>query len=303
MAQQRLLGDFLISRVVEHEGPFASASVVIAGFDEDRIKDHEDWIRPHYLTPDNELIMAFQSYVIQTPTANILIDTCVGQDKPRPSRASWHMQQQPRYLAELQSLGLGMDDIDYVFCTHMHADHVGWNTVLDNGRWVPTFKNAKYLFGKEEYAHWHEAHQLSLSTPTPSPNHGSFEDSVLPVVESGQAQMVESDFEIEAGLYLGAAFGHTPGTCVLHANSKDQRALFAGDIFHSPVQLVDLGWSSRFCSDPVAAAEVRQAVTHAICDSNTLLFAGHFPNCLGGHVRRGERTPSSAESFVFKATD
>ena len=148
----------------------------------------------------------FHSYLIQTGRHRILVDACVGNDKERPYRASWHRAQFP-FMQSLAQAGVSPEDIDFVCCTHMHADHVGWNTRLQNGQWVPTFPKARYVFAQTEYSHWEKTHREALAKGEPSPNHGSFADSVLPVVEAGRALMVQDDFEL-----IGWDFVSNPST-------------------------------------------------------------------------------------------
>lgn len=277
------IGEFLVDRVVETEGAFAPIDFILPQVDLARVEAQSHWIRPRYLSEDNRLVMSFHSYVLTTPHHRILIDTCVGNDKSRPARPSWH-QQQGSYLQTLAALGLAPEDIDFVCCTHLHADHVGWNTQLRDGRWVPTFPKARYVFARSEYTHWEQIHRQALARGEPAPNHGSFADSVLPVMEAGQAELVREDFEFEEGVYLRPALGHTPGTCCLHAHSQGARGLFSGDILHTPVQLLDLSWSSRFCEDPLQSAQTRRRLVESVADTGTVLLAGHFPSPTAGQI-------------------
>ena len=287
MKTQRI-GQFTVDRVTESEGPFAPVDFILPNVDMAQLEAHADWVRPGFVDDQNRLVMSFHSYVLRTPRCNILIDTCVGNHKERPLRAAWH-RQESHYLATLAAAGVQPQDIDYVCCTHLHADHVGWNTSLRDGAWVPTFPNARYVFARTEYTHWEAAHREALASGGLVPNHGSFADSVLPVVEAKQALMVDDGFEFDHGIHLHAASGHTPGNCVLHARSQDVHAVFSGDILHSPVQLVNPDWSSRFCHDPVQAATVRHALAAAMADTPSLLLAGHFPSPVAGRVvRRGD---------------
>ena len=81
----------------------------------------------------------------------VLVDTCTGQDKGHPPPFDFPKQ---RWLDEFKAAGLTFEQIDYVFCTHLHVDHVGWNTRLIDGLWVPTFPNARYVFDKTEFETW-----------------------------------------------------------------------------------------------------------------------------------------------------
>lgn len=282
------LGEFSIDRVVESEGPFAPLEMMLPGITAADIDAHADWLKPLFVAPDNRAIMGFHSYILKTPHHTILIDACVGNDKERPERPTWH-RQQFRYLEAMAAVGVHPEEIDFVCCTHLHADHVGWNTRLHEDRWVPTFTNARYVFAKTEYEHWESAHRKSKEQGLPVLNHGSFADSVLPVVDAGRALMVGDDYEFETGVYLQAAHGHTPGNCTLHAHSEGRHAVFSGDILHTPAQLINPAWSSRFCVDPLQSAATRARLVHALADTSTLLLTGHFPTPVAGRiVSRGD---------------
>jgi glyoxylase-like metal-dependent hydrolase (beta-lactamase superfamily II) len=233
------LGEFRIDRVLESEGTFAPAKVLMPQFNPVMLAQAEAdaWLRPQFLTADDALVMGFQSFVIRTGRLTILIDGCVGNDKERPQRETWHRRRSSAYLDQLTALGLSPDDIDVVMCTHLHADHVGWNTVLKDGRWVPTFPRARYLFSRTEYEFWEAAHRAALAAGGPPTNHGSFADSVLPVVEAGRAELVGDGHEVCAGVRIDAAPGHTPGNSVIAVQSGGQRALLTGDVIHTPVQI------------------------------------------------------------------
>ena len=287
------IGDFDVHRVIETEGPFAPVSMLLPGVDMARLEAHAHWLRPQFVSADNLAVMSFHSHVLRTGRHNVLIDACVGNDKERPLRASWH-HQEFGYLQALTQAGLQPQDIDFVCCTHLHADHVGWNTQLRDGRWVPTFPKARYVFGKTEYTHWEAAHRQAVAEGAAVPNHGSFADSVLPVVDAGQAMMVNSGFEFEAGIELHDAHGHTAGNCLLDARSQGAHAVFAGDILHTPAQLIDLSLSSRFCHDSGQAAQTRSELVHRLADTPSLLFSGHFPSPTAGRI------VAKSDHFRFK---
>lgn len=279
--QTQKIGQFTVDMVLESEGSFSPLDFVVPGITAEQIAEHSHWLKPVYVTDDNRVNMSFHSYVLQTPKHNILIDSCAGNDKERPLRPPWH-RQQFTYLQNMARLGLQPGDIDFVCCTHMHADHVGWNTRLHNGQWVPTFPRARYVFANAEYSHWEKEHRHALAHGLDAPNHGSFADSVLPVIDAGLAMMVDSGFEFEAGIQLQAAPGHTAGNCLLDARSQGEHGVFAGDILHTPAQLIDLSLSSRFCHDPALASQTRSELVHQLADTSTLLFTGHFPSPTAG---------------------
>ena len=222
-----------------------------------------------------------RSYLMQVDGLNVLIDTCCGNDKIRS--VPWADRLQSAYLQNLRQLGIGTDDIHVVLCTHLHVDHVGWNTRLENGRWVPTFRNARYLFSRKDYEYFsrqtHEAHHRE-----------AFQDSVLPVVDAGLADIVESDHcvhrEIEDGIWLQAAFGHSAGCVVVNAQRGGSLAVFAGDVVHHPVQLVRPDAPFFADEDPVTACATRRRLFEQWADSGAVVYPAHFPDAPAGRVHR-----------------
>ena len=229
-----VIGEFQISRVVEGEGPLFDAQTFLPDSTPDVIEANSDWLIPQYIDPDSgQLILAIQSYIVRTPRHTILVDTCVGNDKPRPMRPMWDMMNGP-YLADLAVAGVRPEEVDFVLCTHLHVDHVGWNTRLVDGRWVPTFPNAKYIFAKKEYDFWETRHREGTQVPVPN----VYDDSVLPVMEAGQAVLVDMDHQIGDGMWFEPAPGHTDGNVVVNLQSNDASAVLSGDVMHHPLQLV-----------------------------------------------------------------
>lgn len=282
----QLLGDIRIDRVLEVEQPYFELGFLLPGAPPDLIAENADWLKPHFVNPaDDRLILAFQTFVIRTGRHTILVDTCTGNDKERPQRPNWHRQKHD-YLGRLRAIGVAPEEVDFVFCTHLHADHVGWNTKLENGRWVPTFPKARYVFAKREYDHWEMVHREIVAKGGEPLSHGSFADSVLPVVEAKRAVFVESDHEFEAGIHLEPAYGHTPGNCVLHATRGGKRAVFIGDVMHTAVQLAQPALSSRFCEDPALSARTRIALCERHAETDTIVLACHFPTPVAGRIRR-----------------
>lgn len=217
------------------------------------------------------LHLKIRSWLLRLNGRVILIDTCVGAHKERALRPDWHRRDGAEWLAALAASGLGPEDVDVVMCTHLHADHVGWNTQLANGRWVPTFPNARYICGRTEYLHWEDQAQSQQE------KHGAFADSVLPVMEAGIMDLVDDGYDLAAGLTLHSAPGHTPGHMCIHA-SHGPGAIFAGDVLHTPAQLAYPEWSSAFCSDPDQSRISRKRLLQDIADSGRLLIPAHFPD-------------------------
>lgn len=268
------LGEFTIQSVIEMEVPFIDPLTFFPDATEDVLDEHAHWLKPRFLDPDSGwLMMCFQAYIVRTPRHTILVDSCIGNDKDRPNRPQWH-HRQGSFLADLAALGLRPEDIDFVLCTHLHADHIGWNTRLVDGRWVPTFANARYIIGREEYAFWEQRWRNDPG----GPRQIAFADSVLPVVEAKRADLVDGDHQIEDGVWLEPAPGHTPGNMVLNLRSGDATAVLLGDAIHHPIQLKRPEWSCMACEDKALSARTRRALIERYADTDTVMAPAHFPS-------------------------
>ena len=276
------LGDITIDRVVDLERLSYPHFAMLPTADEAELRRLAAEMGPRIIDPGTlSLSLSFHAYLVRTPQCTTLVDTCCGNDKERPHRIDWHRRDGP-FINNLRARGVTPEDIDFVMCTHLHADHVGWNTKLVDGQWVPTFPNAQYLFAETEYQHWLRQ-QAEADEPI---LHGSHADSVLPVMESGQAKLVAVDHEIETGVYFQPAFGHTPGTIVLHVDGDGTQAVVCGDVMHHPAQVVHPEWSSGFCSDPVQSAKTRRELLDRVAGTGTLVLPAHFLAPYYGPVER-----------------
>ena len=274
------LGELEIHRAIESEVPIFDTFSFFPDATKEVVEANKDWLMPRYIDPKTiEVILCIQSYVIKTLHHTILVDTCVGNHKSRPARPSWHMQNSP-FIEELAGVGVQPEEVDFVLCTHLHVDHVGWNTKLLDGRWVPTFPNAKYIFSRNEFELWAARYEKGETVPVPL----VYEDSVLPIVEAGQAIIVEDTHQIDDGMWLEPAPGHTPGHVMLNLKSGEERALMSGDVIHHPLQLIRPDWSSRACEDPHLSAVSRTKMLESVADTNTLLCPAHFGSPTMGHV-------------------
>ena len=259
------VGEYEISRVVESEVPFIEPHLFLPDFTPDALEANRDWLFPRFAdAASGKLVFAFQSYVVRTPRHTILVDTCVGNDKPRPNRPAWHMQKWP-YLADLARIGVTPDRVDFVMCTHLHIDHVGWNTRRVGDRWVPTFPNARYVFAGAEWEFWRHERDACIA------------DSVVPVVEAGRARLVEADHVVDPWLRFEPTPGHTPGHVCVRLTTSAGEAVFSGDLMHRVVQVAEPQWSSRFCHDGKRAAETRRDFIERHADTGTVILAAHFP--------------------------
>lgn len=219
------------------------------------------------------LVMSFHSFVVRTPRGILLVDTCVGNHKDRPIIPEWHQQEFP-YLERLAAAGVTPEQVDVVCCTHLHGDHVGWNTRLHDGRWVPTFPNARYLMAEAEVRFWEDYHAGHPGDPYWRP----WEDSVLPVMAAGLVERVASDHEIVPGIRLSPAPGHTPGNVILELNDGRRRAVLSGDVIHHPVQIERWQWSANFDADPEHARRTRRSLLEQLADTDVTLMPAHFPD-------------------------
>ena len=272
-------------RIIESEEPDFDIRFLLPDADDESLAPHRAWLEPRFLDPaTGKVVMAMQSYVLRTRHRTILVDACVGNRKERRFHKPWAHRTQTRYLDNLAAMGLSPEDIDFVMCTHLHADHVGWNTRLAGGRWVPTFPNARYLFARTEYEHW-----IELNKGGKKYSDGCIDDSVLPVVEAGLAETVADDYEFDDEIGFALTPGHTPGHVAIELDSRGERAVLSGDICHTPLQCREPGWSAVGCSDRAQSAATRRAFLESHCDTATLVMTAHFPSPSVGFVRpRGE---------------
>ena len=276
------IGDFEVHRLTEFEGPFIAPEIFFPDFDPEVLRAHPDMAGPGLIDPaTGKLVFSFHCFVVKTGRHTILIDSCLGNDKERPTRPQFH-RLQTSFLADLANAGVGVEDVDYVMCTHLHWDHVGWNTRLDNGRWVPTFPNARYVMARRELNHWEGVHQQNEDTP----HRRAFEDSVLPVVRTGQSVLVDDDYAFEDGFWFESAPGHTPGNVVIHARSRNDDAVFLGDVFHHQLQLAKPEWSTLACSDRELSRKTRMRLAAEYAERGTRLLPGHFPAPTAGRIVR-----------------
>ena len=276
------IGDFEVRRIAEYEGAFIGPEDFFPDFDPEVLRSNPDMTGPRLIDPaTGKLIFSFHSFIVKTAHHTILIDSCLGNDKERPTRPQFHRLRTP-YLADLAAAGIQPEQVDYVMCTHLHWDHVGWNTRLENGRWVPTFPNARYVMARREFEHWEAFQQRGED----SPHRLAFEDSVLPVVRTGQSQLVDDDFALEDGLWFEGAPGHTPGNVVIHARSRGDRAIFLGDVIHHQLQLAKPEWSTLACTDRELSRKTRTRLIQEHAELATRLLPAHVPAPTAGRIVR-----------------
>ena len=215
------------------------------------LEENRSWLAPSALDADGNLVLCFQSYIVKTPRHTILVDSCIGNDKERTARPLWHQKKDDALMRGLAAAGLTVNDIDFVMCTHLHVDHVGWNTKLENGRWVPTFPKARYLFSKTELDYWLAENDKTALPP--------IVDSVIPIVEAKRCDLVTSDHALDDTVCLLPTPGHTIDHYAVALGRGGKDAVITGDLIHTPLQARYTELSMRVDYDPKQSAPIRGA--------------------------------------------
>jgi len=274
------LRDLSIRRIIEQEMPLFDIHGFFPTLTQETYAEHKSWLQPRFVSPDDKLVLCIQSYLVRTKHHNILVDSCVGNHKERPTRPFWHKMKSDQYERNLAAAGVAVDDIDFVMCTHLHTDHVGWNTRLENGRWVPTFPKAKYVFAERELAHWTERHQKDPSA------YPWVTDSVLPIVEARRTEIVKSNHTLNDLVQLVPAPGHSFDQFSVLVGKSGSDALITGDMIHSPIQAryPEMGMMSDW--DSKQAGQSRRGLLERFCDTSTIWCTAHFPSPSTGLIKR-----------------
>jgi len=274
------VGKVKITKIVELETVGSTRFILPLATNEEIRK--LPWLIPHFATEEGRLKMSIHALAVETPARRIVVDTGLGNDKEGRNVPTWNNRRGP-FLETLTTAGFPPDSIDTVLCTHLHVDHVGWNTRLVDGKWVPTFANARYVFGKAEYEHWRD-HSIEPDKAA------VFADSVKPIADAGKADLVAADARLCDEITLIPTAGHSPGHMSILIQSDGEQALLSGDVAHHPCQMAHLDWSSTADSDPMQSAVTRRELFGRFADARTLVIGGHFN---AGHIRR------DGEAFKF----
>lgn len=278
------IGDVKITRVVESELPVPHKYSFLQQATPDALREMP-WLYPHFVTPEGAMMLSIHALLVEAPGMKVVVDTCIGNDKPRALLRGQKLQTQ--FLQHIAEAGFPREKVDVVVCTHLHVDHVGWNTMLADGKWVPTFPNARYLIGKTEYDHWMKEPEGETAE--------IMNDSVKPIFDAGLAQTVAMDHRVSQEIRLVPTPGHTPGHVSVMIESKGETAIITGDMIHHPCQFGRPDWLSMFDDNQAAANARRHTMFAEWADKPWLIIGTHFASPTAGHIRR------DGESYRFEA--
>jgi glyoxylase-like metal-dependent hydrolase (beta-lactamase superfamily II) len=278
------VGEAVVDVIVDDGNYELPLSDFLPGLDPDGLARHLAILEPEFLdVARDRLKVAVQSYVVHTGSRTILIDSCVGDDRDRPEVPVWNQRHATGFLDRLRRAGTDPAAVDIVLCTHLHVDHVGWNTRLADGRFVPTFPNARYLFGRDELADWMAQREAGT---IPALHGAAIEDSVIPILKAGLADLVETGHELARNLTLTPLPGHTLGQMGVLVDQPAGRAIFCGDAIHSPVQIYQPDVSTTVDVDPSTAIVTRRAILEEAIETGRLVVPAHFRGQRCAHIRR-----------------
>lgn len=267
------IGDVEVWRILEIHAPFMTPEELFTNAGPD-VKTITETLAPGSLCSiSGRLILPVQGFLLKTPSYNILVDSCVGNHKNNPSYPDWHQRDDGRFMAALAAAGVDVNDIDYVLCTHLHIDHIGWNTQLQDGRWVPTFPNARYLMPSND------EEMLRLR------GGDAYDESVLPVVQAGQAELVEAGHMLGDHVQLVPSPGHTHGHVSVLVKSGNREAIITGDAMHSSVQCWHPEWHFKYDADPELAVISRRLLLERCSESRCMVLGSHFTLPSIGYVK------------------
>jgi glyoxylase-like metal-dependent hydrolase (beta-lactamase superfamily II) len=281
------VADLVIHRLAENETCRQPLEDLLPGLTRQGVLARADWLGQDALDPVTGILYrSYHSYVVETPQHRVLVDTCIGNQKNLAHRPDWHRKNDARWLDAFAATGLTFADIDYVLFTHLHIDHVGWNTRRERGRWVPTFPNARHLVVAEEYhsaVRWPGMHP---GHPSAEVFRTSFAESVAPVMAAGKIDLVTADYALGDYFRYLPMRGHTLGhSAIAVGKGGRDAAVFAGDLFHSPVQTVFPDAKVPYDDDPDLAARTRRSFLTRYAGTDTLVCTAHFPAPSVGYVR------------------
>ncbi|MBM4255039.1 MAG: MBL fold metallo-hydrolase [Deltaproteobacteria bacterium] len=264
--QSFTIGGVQVAKVIDTLEPTSPRVLYVDKRKED-FDPHLSWLQPSFLDAEKRMLLSIHTFVIKTKHHTVLIDTCVGNDKQGLAFPQWNGRR-ASYVEDLAAVGCAPEQVDYVFCTHMHLDHTGWNTQLRDGRWIPTFPKAKYLFNRGEWEHWKD-----IAT---AEDQAVIRQNIVPIIEAGQVAWVENAWGIDDEVTLLPTPGHTPGHCSVQISSHGKAAIVTGDMMVHPVQVAEPQWVQHADNDPALAVTTRTRFIEQHCDSTTMILGTHF---------------------------
>jgi len=270
------IGDVEIARIVEVDAWEDDITMLLPEATPAFVQQFQ-WLRPHFATADGRMLISFQCFVLRSQGRNVMIDTCIGAERDREFPVFTNMQ--TSFLEDLAAAGFPHASITDVLCTHLHFDHVGWNTRKVDGKWVPTFPQARYLFGRTEFAHWKH-----LRDTNGYHHMEHLKDAIDPVVEAGLVEFIDADFRLTDEVSLIPTPGHTPGHVSVLIESRGERAVITGDLMHNPIQIAVPAVEARFDMDKAQGARTRVQFVERFNRSGTLVIGSHFADPSAGHI-------------------
>jgi glyoxylase-like metal-dependent hydrolase (beta-lactamase superfamily II) len=287
MAKPWRVDDLVIHKIVEEERAYNTIDRFLPNLGDERLAANLDWFAGNgYMPEARTVFLSYHCFLMETPEHKVLIDTCIGNDKTIPVRDSWNHRHDTRWTEEFAATGVAFEDIDYVLCTHLHADHVGWNTRLQGGKYVPAFPNARHVLLGTEYEFtrtWLGTH--GTDHPLASVYTASFAESVTPLMDAGMIDLVDVDTTVAGCFRFILTPGHTPGHVAVVAGRDRDAVVFTGDLIHSPIQALYPEIVMPTDDEPALAARTRLEFLQRFSGSETLVATMHFPAPSVGYLK------------------
>ncbi len=237
------------------------------------------WLHPNYADETGKLKAQVQAFLVEANGKKIVVDTCIGDGRDRPGLPEWG-RLQTGFMERFKKVWQP-EEVDIIVCTHMHFDHVGWNTTLVDGKWQPTFPNAQYIFSKREFDYWNGKPEKEMED-----DRMGFEESILPAHEAGLTKLVPDDYKVTEEISLVPTPGHTPGHVAILIQSQGESALITGDALHHPCQITHPAWGTPFDTDTEQANKSRLELLKRFANTNTLFIGAHFAEPIAGKIKR-----------------
>jgi glyoxylase-like metal-dependent hydrolase (beta-lactamase superfamily II) len=276
------IGNVTVTSVAELDDAPIPGQLVIGAASAEAIQEI-GWLHPNFADAAGNILLRIQALIVESAGRRIVVDTCLGNDKPRINDffANLHTP----FLTDMAAAGFAPGSIDAVICTHLHVDHIGWNTMLVGGAWVPTFPSARYYFSRVDTEYW---------ATTPSIDGEIFADSVQPILDAGQADLVDPPFAVTDEITMVPTPGHSPGHSSVRIVSGGEEAIITGDLMHHPSQCAQPAWASNFDEDVPMSETTRRAFLEEHADHDVLVIGTHFAAPTAGHIVR------DGESYRFQ---